>query len=367
VLSTTDDYKILAQIMATVDQKAKASGLFTFTDVDLKFENPTAVVTVDRDKAGAYGISMADLGTTWLTMVSNGYVNRMSVQGRSYKVIPQTPRSQRLTPDSLSSYYVIAGDGFPIPLSNLVDVKTEVRPIALTQMNQLNSATLSATLAAGVTMGDAVAFLEKTARELMPRGMGIEYKGESRQFVKEGSSLMVTFALAIVVIFLVLAAQFESWRDPVVIMVSVPLAITGALLPLAGGLMTLNIYSQVGLITLVGLITKHGILICEVAKEHQEKEGVDRRQAVLEAATLRLRPILMTTAAMVAGLVPLLNASGAGAASRFAIGVVIVCGLAVGTLFTLFVLPSLYTYIASDHRKGSAKRKAQLAELEGLK
>jgi len=302
-----------------------------------------------------------------LTMVSNGYVNRMSVQGRSYKVIPQTPRVQRLTPDSLTSYYVIAGDGFPIPLSNLVDVKTEVRPISLTQMNQLNSATLSATLAAGVTMGQAVAFLEQTAKELMPRGMGIEYKGESRQFVKEGSSLMVTFALAIVVIFLVLAAQFESWRDPVVIMVSVPLAITGALLPLAGGLMTLNIYSQVGLITLVGLITKHGILICEVAKEHQEKEGVDRRQAVLEAATLRLRPILMTTAAMVAGLVPLLNASGAGAASRFAIGVVIVCGLAVGTLFTLFVLPSLYTFIASDHRKGSAKRKSQLTELEGLK
>ncbi len=367
VLSTTDDYKVLAQVMQGVEEKAKASGLFTFTDVDLKFENPTAVVRVDRDKAGAYGISMADLGTTWLTMVSNGYVNRMSVQGRSYKVIPQTPRVDRLTPEALTRYYVIASDGFPIPLSNLVDVKTEVRPIALTQMNQLNSATLSATLAANVTMGDAVQFLEQTAREVMPRGMGIEYKGESRQFVKEGASLMVTFALAIVVIFLVLSAQFESWRDPLVIMVSVPLAITGALLPLAGGLMSLNIYSQVGLITLVGLITKHGILICEVAKERQEKEGVDRRTAVLEAATLRLRPILMTTAAMIAGLVPLLNATGAGAASRFAIGIVIVCGLAIGTLFTLFVLPSLYTFLASDHRKGAAKRQAQVAELESLK
>jgi multidrug efflux pump subunit AcrB len=221
-------------------------------------------------------------------------------------------------------------------------------------------------LAPGVTMGQAVNFLEKTAREVMPRGTGIEYKGESRQFVKEGSSLMVTFALAIIVIFLVLAAQFESWRDPMVIMVSVPLAIIGALLPLAFGLMTLNIYSQVGLITLVGLITKHGILICEVAKERQEKEGVDRRAAVLEAATLRLRPILMTTAAMVAGLVPLLNASGAGAASRFAIGVVIVCGLMVGTLFTLFVLPSLYTFLASDHRKSAERHKVQqkaIAEL----
>jgi multidrug efflux pump subunit AcrB len=289
------------------------------------------------------------------------------VQGRSYKVIPQTPRVDRLTPEALTRYYVIAADGFPIPLSNLVDVTTEVRPFSLTQMNQLNSATLSATLAAGVTMGDAVGFLERTAREVMPRGMGIEYKGESRQFVKEGSSLMVTFALAIIVIFLVLSAQFESWRDPLVIMVSVPLAITGALLPLAGGLMSLNIYSQVGLITLVGLITKHGILICEVAKERQEKEGVDRREAVLEAATLRLRPILMTTAAMIAGLVPLLNATGAGAASRFAIGIVIVCGLAIGTLFTLFVLPSLYTFIASDHRAGHEKRRRQVAEIEGLK
>jgi multidrug efflux pump subunit AcrB len=178
--------------------------------------------------------------------------------------------------------------------------------------------------------------------------------------------LVVTFALAIIVIFLVLAAQFESVRDPLVIMVSVPLAISGALLPLALGWATLNIYSQVGLITLVGLITKHGILICEVAKERQEKEGMDRRAAVLEAASQRLRPILMTTAAMVAGLVPLLNASGAGAASRFAIGVVIVCGLSVGTLFTLFVLPALYTFIASDHRRAATLHKTQQQEIAAL-
>jgi multidrug efflux pump subunit AcrB len=200
----------------------------------------------------------------------------------------------------------------------------------------------------------------------MPDGFGVEYKGESRQFVHEGSTLIVTFGLAIIVIFLVLAAQFESVRDPLVIMVSVPLAISGALLPLAAGWATLNIYSQVGLITLVGLITKHGILICEVAKERQEKEGMDRRTAVLEAASQRLRPILMTTAAMVAGLVPLLNASGAGAASRFSIGVVIVCGLSVGTLFTLFVLPALYTYIASDHRKAAAKHEEQRKAIEAL-
>jgi len=258
---------------------------------------------------------------------------------------------------------VVAKDGLPIPVSNLVDLHTEIRPVSLTQMNQLNAATLSAALAPGVTMGDAVTFLEKTASSVMPRGFGIEYKGESRQFVKEGSSLIVTFALAVVVIFLVLAAQFESWRDPLVIMVSVPLAISGALLPLAAGWMTLNIYSQVGLITLVGLITKHGILICEVAREKQEKERLNKRQAVLEAAAQRLRPILMTTAAMVAGLVPLLNVSGAGAASRFAIGIVIVCGLTVGTLFTLFVLPSIYTFIASDHSKAAIRNEEREKEI----
>jgi multidrug efflux pump len=367
VISTTQDYRILAQVADRVAKEAAASGLFIFPDLDLQFQNPTAVLTVDRDKAGAYGISMADMGTEWLTMVSNGYVNRMDVQGRSYRVIPQAPRVDRLTPESLTSYYVIAKDGFPVPLSNLVDVHTEVRPISLTQMNQLNAATLSAALAPGVTMGEAVKFLDQTAAKLLPQGFGIDYKGESRQFVKEGSTLVITFALAIIVIFLVLAAQFESWRDPFVIMVSVPLAISGALLPLAGGLMTLNIYSQVGLITLVGLITKHGILICEVAKERQEMEGLDRRHAVLEAATQRLRPILMTTAAMVAGLVPLLNASGAGAASRFAIGIVIVCGLTIGTCFTLFVLPSLYTFIASDRQQHAARSQEQQAAIDALK
>ncbi|HJR21978.1 MAG TPA: efflux RND transporter permease subunit [Dongiaceae bacterium] len=366
VISTTQDYQVLAQVAEELEKRAKASGLFSFVDLDLRFENPTVVLTVDRDKAGAYGISMADLGTEWLTMVSNGYVNRMSVQGRSYRVIPQVARVDRLTPESLTSYYVLAQDGFPVPLSNLVDVRTEARPISLTQMNQLNAATVSAALAPGVTMGQAVAFLEENAAAVMPQGFGIEYKGESRQFVHEGSSLMITFGLAIIVIFLVLAGQFESVRDPLVIMVSVPLAISGALLPLAAGWATLNIYSQVGLITLVGLITKHGILICEVAKERQEKEGLDRRAAVLEAASQRLRPILMTTAAMVAGLVPLLNATGAGAASRFAIGVVIVCGLSIGTLFTLFVLPALYTFIASDHRKAAALNKERQKEIAAV-
>jgi multidrug efflux pump len=201
-----------------------------------------------------------------------------------------------------------------------------------------------------VTLGTAIDTVTVAAERLLPRGFTYDFTAASRQFVQEGSALAGTFALALIIIFLVLASQFESFRDPLVIMVSVPLAACGALIPLALNVTTSNIYSQVGLITLVGLITKHGILICEVAKEEQEKHGRDRRTAVENAAALRLRPILMTTAAMVAGLIPLLFASGPGANSRFAIGITIVAGLSIGTLFTLFVLPIVYTFIASDHR-----------------
>jgi multidrug efflux pump len=203
----------------------------------------------------------------------------------------------------------------------------------------------------GVTLGQALGFLEDTARQTLPQGYTVDYAGQSRQYVQEGNALVVTFVFALLIIFLVLAAQFESFRDPLVIMVSVPLSICGALIPLALGIATMNIYTQVGLVTLIGLITKHGILICEVARERQEQEGLSRVEAVKVAAGLRLRPILMTTAAMVTGLIPLLMANGAGAASRFSIAVVIVAGMSIGTLFTLFVLPVIYTMLASDRRK----------------
>lgn len=346
-VTTTADYRTLAGVMEKLVGAAWGSGLFAFVDNDLKFENPSVKVAIDRDKAGAYGVTMEAIGATLSTLMSGAYVNRMAYDGRSYEVIPQVPRTGRLTPDALGQYYVRARDGAAVPLSNLVRIETQVLPIALGQLNQLNAAVLSAALAPGVTQGQAVAFLNAKAQDLLPAGFKTDTQGETRQFVQEGSSLYITFALALAIIFLVLAMQFESFRDPLVIMVSVPLSICGGLVPLALGWTTMNIYSQVGLITLIGLITKHGILICEVARERQEHFGDSRVEAVRHAAVQRLRPILMTTGAMVAGLTPLLLASGAGAASRYAIGIVIVMGLSVGTVFTLFVLPAIYSFLAS--------------------
>jgi multidrug efflux pump len=301
---------------------------------------------------------MQAIGNTLELMVGENYVNRFNLNGRSYEVIPQVPRSDRLNQDTLTQYYVTSAGGQQVPLSNLVTVKTVTAPNALTRYNQLNSATFSAVPMPGVTMGDAVNFLEDQAKNL-PAGFTHDYLSDSRQYVQEGNQLVVTFVFALIVIFLVLAAQFESLRDPIVIMISVPMSICGALLPLFiinGNFMgvpvpgtTINIYTQVGLVTLIGLISKHGILMVEFANQLQITEGLNRRAAIERAARVRLRPILMTTAAMVVGLVPLLLASGAGAASRFSIGVVVVSGMSIGTLFTLFVLPAVYTVLAKDH------------------
>jgi multidrug efflux pump len=265
-------------------------------------------------------------------------------------VIPQVERRYRLNPESMNSYFVRSDDGEMIPLGSLISIDVVAEPRALPHFNQLNSATVGAVPAPGTAMGDAIAWFESTAESKLPSGYNHDYMGESRQYVTEGSALYATFGLALAIIFLVLAIQFESVKDPLVIMVSVPLAICGALIALAWGAATMNIYSQVGLITLVGLITKHGILICEVAKEEQLHNHKNRMEAVMEAAKVRLRPILMTTAAMIAGLIPLMYATGAGAAQRFSIGIVIVSGLAIGTLFTLFVLPVIYTYLAEKHK-----------------
>jgi multidrug efflux pump len=278
-------------------------------------------------------------------------------------VIPQVPRELRLTPERLSQYYVKTTTGESIPLSTVVSVETGSQANALSKYNQMNSATFSAVPMPGVAIGQAVDFLEQQARA-MPQGFTHDYLSVSRQFVKEGNQLAVTFGFALVVIYLVLAAQFESLRDPLVILISVPMSICGALLPLFFGMATLNIYTQVGLVTLIGLISKHGILMVEFAKELQVREGVDRRTAIEHAARVRLRPILMTTAAMVVGLVPLLTATGAGAASRFSIGLVIVAGMSIGTLFTLFVLPAVYTVLARDHR--AAENSVRAREIRAL-
>jgi multidrug efflux pump subunit AcrB len=363
VVNTINDYRSLALVMERFKGEAYASGLFAYVDIDLKFENPTVVVRVNRDKAGTYGITMSAIGTTLATMMGGGRINRTSIEGRSYEVIPQVPRIDRLTPDDIRRFYVKAGDGSAVPLSDLITLETDIRPVSLTQFNQLNAATFGALLTPGVSMGQAVEWLQQTAQRALPQGYSVDYKGEARQYVKEGSSLLLTMALAVLVIFLVLACQFESFRDPFVILISVPLAALGALAVMAVGFSTWNIYSQIGLITLVGLITKHGILICEVAMEEQEKHGRSKIEAVTIAAGRRLRPILMTTGAMVAGLIPLVIASGPGAASRQSIGVVIVAGLAVGTLFTLFVLPVIYTFLASDHAAKERKRQVRSQQI----
>ena len=350
VITTPNSFESLFQIASDILAEVGKSPLFVYSTLDLNFDSATMKINIDKDKAGAYGVTMQDIAVTIGTMMSDGYVNRIDLNGRSYEVIPQVERKFRLNPESMNGYYVRASNGHSVPLSGLVNIDVIAQPLSLPHLNQLNSANISAVPAPTASMGQAVDWFENIAETKLPLGYSHEYLGESRQYVTEGSALYATFGLALAIIFLVLAIQFESIRDPLVIMVSVPLAICGALIALAWGAATMNIYSQVGLITLVGLITKHGILICEVAKEEQLHNGKSRMEAVMESAKIRLRPILMTTAAMIAGLIPLLYASGAGAAQRFSIGIVIVAGLAIGTLFTLFVLPVIYSYLASEHK-----------------
>jgi len=350
--------------MAKLKDAARKSGLFIVSDSDLDFNQPVVRVKVDRAKASDLGLTMLNIGNALATMLGGNYVNRFNLEGRSYQVIPQVPRERRLSPEALGLYYLTTPTGREIPLSTVVSIETATDPNALTHYNQLNSATFQAVPMPGVTVGQAVDFLESEAKKL-PSGFSHDYLADARQYVQEGNQLAITFGFALIIIFLVLAAQFESLRDPLVIMISVPMAIVGALIPLFFGAATMNIYTQVGLLTLVGLISKHGILMVEFANELQLNEGLDRRSAIEMAARVRLRPILMTTAAMVTGLLPLLTATGAGAASRFSIGLVVVAGMTIGTLFTLFVLPAVYVSLATDHRAGAESERArEIAEFD---
>ncbi|MGY4567861.1 MULTISPECIES: multidrug efflux RND transporter permease subunit [Bradyrhizobium] len=349
VINSTLGFQSVYEQMSKLKDAARKSGLFMVSDSDLEFNQPVVRIKVDRSKANELGVTMQNIGNALATLLGGNYVNRFNLQGRSYQVIPQVPREQRLAPEAIGNYYVKTATGSMLPLSTVVSIETATDPNALTHYNQLNCATFQAVPMPGVTIGQAVDFLEAEAKKL-PAGFSHDFLADARQYLHEGNQLAITFAFALIVIFLVLAAQFESLRDPLIIMISVPMAIVGALIPLFFGWATMNIYTQVGLLTLVGLISKHGILMVEFANELQIKERLDRRAAIEMAARVRLRPILMTTAAMVTGLVPLLTATGAGAASRFSIGLVIVAGMSVGTLFTLFVLPAVYVAIASDHR-----------------
>ncbi|MDD1016585.1 MexW/MexI family multidrug efflux RND transporter permease subunit [Pseudomonas rubra] len=357
VLRSSQDYQVLYQTMEEIKRKARESGLFTVVDSDLDYNNPVVQVRVDRAKANSMGIRMQDIGESLAVLVGENYLNRFGLQGRSYDVIAQSPRSQRLTAQTLTRQYVRSEDGTLVPLSTVVQVSEQVEPNKLTQFNQQNAATFQGIPAAGVTLGDAVAFLDEVAASL-PAGFSYDWQSDARQYTQEGSALMLAFLAAVIVIYLVLAAQYESLVDPLIILITVPLSISGALIPLALGYATVNIYTQIGLVTLIGLISKHGILMVEFANTLQEQEQLDRAAAISKAAQIRLRPILMTTAAMVVGLIPLLFASGAGANSRFGLGLVIVCGMLIGTLFTLFVLPTVYSLLARKHSVAASTPRA---------
>ena len=361
VITTTRDFKELADVLADVEKSARESGLFIFSDSDLRFETPQVELHIDHDKANRLGISMADIGGSLATLLGGNYVNLFDLYGRSYRVIPQVPRDFRLNEDWLTRYQIRTASGTLVPLSNVVSITKSVQPNALTNFQQLNSATLSGVPFPGRTVGEAVDFLKKKA-ESFPEGFSYDFQGESRQFVQEGNTLLYTFLFALLVIFLVLAAQYESFRDPLIILIALPTSIFGALLPLNAGLGTINIYTQIGLVTLIGLISKHGILMVDFANKLQAERGLDRRAAIEEAAAIRLRPILMTTAAMVVAMVPLLIAGGAGAGARFSIGVVIAAGMVIGTIFTLFVTPAVYTYVARDHKAARDHEEADEAE-----
>ena len=348
VLTSSHGYGEIERVASAFVAAAMQTGNFAFMTKDLRYDNPEVVVKVNRGLAGDLGITMADLGGNLAPLLSDNYVNRFNLNGRSYEVIPRVPDRFRADPSRLREYYVRNAAGDLIPLSTLIAVHTRVTPEFLPQMQQLNSATIQGVMAPGVTLGQALDTLQELAHKELPAGFGFDYAGQSRQFVQQGHTLLVTFALSILLVYLLLAAQFESFRDPLIVMVTVPLAISGALVFMYLGAATLNIYTEVGLVTLIGLITKQGILIVQFANVIQESEGLDRVAAVKKASSIRLRPILMTTGAMVFGAVPLILASGPGSVSRFDMGLVIATGLAIGALFSLYVVPVIYTYLAAD-------------------
>ena len=366
VMSTTEPFENLYEVSKNVLDKLQASGKFWFIDTNLKIDQPQSTLKVDRDLITTLGITQQDVGGTLGAALGGGYVNYFSIAGRSYRVIPQVLQKDRLNPDQVLDYYVRAGDGSLVQASTVASITDSVVPQSLTRFQQLNSVTFSGV--PSVTQGEGIELVRNTIREVAPNGYQIDYAGQARQFMDESGGFLLTLLFAVIIVYLALAAQFNSLRDPIVILVSVPMAMFGAMIFInllpgfvgMGALSTrwstsLNIYTQVGLVTLMGLISKHGILIVEFANELQ-RAGKTKREAIEQAAATRLRPILMTTAAMVLGVMPLVIASGAGAAGRFNMGLVITTGLTIGTLFTLFVVPAFYLLLAQDHHAEAAKK-----------
>ena len=347
VINTTEPFENLNQVVQKVMEKAKTSGKFYFVDADLKLDKPQATVVMDRDKIAALGMTQADVGSALGAALGGGYVNYFSIAGRSYKVIPQVLQVDRLNPSDVLDFHLKTPNGALIPASTVASLKYDIVPEAINRFQQLNSATISGV--SGASQGEVLAYMRDLVKEVAPSGYSVDYAGQSRQFMQESGGFLVTMLFAVIIVFLALAAQFESFRDPVVILVSVPLALFGATIFIFLGFTSLNIYTEVGLVTLMGLISKHGILIVEVAN-HLRAAGKSKREAIEEAAATRLRPILMTTAAMVFGVIPLVIASGAGASGRYSMGLIIFSGLSIGTLFTLFVVPAVYMFLASEHK-----------------
>ena len=368
VVASTAEPARLVGIANDLVAKAFQSGLFMFADSDLKYDQPQAEIVFDRDKVRAQGVDLSQAGRDLSTLLGGNYVNRFSIQGRSYKVIPQLKRADRLTPGQLEHIYVTGANGKLVPLSTFATLKTTSEPRDLKRFQQLNAVRIQGVIPPGVSLDSALKVLEDEAKRILPDGFTVDYAGESRQLRTEGGKFLGTFLLSGILIYLVLAAQFESFRDPFIILAgSVPLALSGALLFSFLGFTTLNIYSQVGLITLVGLVSKNGILIVEFANKLQEA-GKEKLDAVIEAASTRLRPILMTTAATVMGHLPLVFARGPGAGARNSIGIMLVTGMIIGTAFTLFVVPSIYVLVARTHRAGATapERESQAGTPPGL-
>lgn len=352
VIGTTESFDRLYEISQAVMEKARATGMFAFLDSDLKIDKAQTLIHLDRDKAADLGLTMQQIGNILSSSLSNSYTNYFELEGRSYQVIAQVMRSTRINSDQLLNYYIKTETGSVIPLSTIATLKTKIVPESLNHFQQLNSATISGTPFPGVTLGEALETLKDIAKEIMPQNYFIDYGGQSRQYDQESNVLLITFFFSLLIIFLCLSALFESFKDPLIVLISVPMSICGAMIFISLGIggASLNIYTEVGLVTLIGLISKHGILIVQFANDLQKK-GNTKAEAVLMAATIRLRPILMTTAAMVLGVAPLLIATGAGAESRFNIGLVIASGISIGTLFTIFVVPTMYMILGKDLSK----------------
>jgi multidrug efflux pump len=370
VLASTADTAEILQFAQRIQQAAAASGKFYFPpQIDVKIDQPQSEIEVDRDKAAALGLNLTQVGADLAAAVGGNFVNRFNISGRSYKVIPQIKRVDRLNPEQLENIYITGPAGQLVPLSTIATIKDSTVPRSLNRFQQLNAITLSGVSV--LPLDQALQFIEDQAAKILPKGYVLDYTGESRQLRTEGNKFLPAFGLAVILIFLVLAAQFNSFTDPFIILAgSVPLALFGALvftflkmpnpnIPFwtKGWTTTMNIYAQVGLVTLVGLIAKNGILIVQFANQLQE-QGVEKLRAVHQAAMTRLRPILMTSAATVAGHFPLTLVSGAGAAARNSIGLVLVGGMTIGTIFTLFVVPAIYVLFARDHARQRAAEQA---------